>query len=78
MPPPSTHPSFVTWSMQTSKSKIVFKDYNPNQLLLLPPSLEDFIDPNHPVRIVNQVVDTIDLDPLVATYKGGGCSSYHP
>lgn len=78
MPPPSTHPSFVTWSMQTSKSKIVFKDYNPNQLLLLPPSLEVFIDPNHPVRIVNQVVDTIDLDPLVATYKGGGCSSYHP
>ncbi len=64
--------------MQTSKSKIVFKDYNPNQLLLLPPSLEDFIDPNHPVRVVNQVIDTIDLDPLIAKYTGGGCSSYHP
>jgi len=64
--------------MQKHNSKIVFKDYNPNQLLLLPPSLEDFIDPNHPVRVVNQVIDTIDLDPLLAKYKGGGSSSYHP
>ena len=64
--------------MHNRNSKIVFKDYNPNQLLLLPPSLEDFIDPNHPVRLVNQVIDTIDLDPLIARYKGGGCSSYHP
>ena len=64
--------------MQIRNSKIVFKDYNPNQLLLLPPLLEDFIDPNHPVRLVNQVIDTIDLDPLIAKYKGGGCSSYHP
>jgi len=40
--------------------------------------LEDFIDPNHPVRVVNQVIDTIDIDPLIAKYTGGGCSSYHP
>jgi transposase len=78
MPPPSAHPSFVTWSMPKRNPKIVFKDYNPNQLLLLPPSLEDFIDPNHPVRTVNQVIDTIDLDPLIAKYKGGGSSSFHP
>lgn len=78
MPPPSATPGFVTWSMHNRNSKIVFKDYNPNQLLLLPPSLEDFIDPNHPVRVVNRVIDTIDIDPLVTKYKGGGCSSYHP
>lgn len=59
-------------------SKVVFKDYNPNQMMLLPPSLEDFIPANHPVRIVNQVIDTVDMDPLLAKYKGGGCSSYHP
>jgi transposase len=64
--------------MQNRNSKVVFKDYNPNQLMLLPPSLEDFIPPNHPVRVVNQVIDTIDLDPLLSKYKGGGCSSYHP
>src|SRR5512133_2994437 len=60
------------------RSKVVFKDYSPNQILLLPPSLEEMIDPNHPVRVVNQVIDSIDLDVLLKKYKGGGCSSYHP
>jgi len=64
--------------MQNRNSKVVFKDYNPNQMMLLPPSLEEMIPENHPVRVVNQVVDTIDIDPLLAKYQGGGCSSYHP
>ena len=58
--------------------KVVFKDCSPNQILLLPPSLEEMIDPNHPVRVVNQVIDSLDLDLLIKKYKGGGCSSYHP
>jgi transposase len=61
-----------------SRSKIVFKDYSPNQILLLPPSLEEMIDPFHPVRVVNQVIDNLDIDALIKKYKGGGCSSYHP
>jgi transposase len=60
------------------KSKLVFKDYNFNQNLLLPPSLEELIAPNHPVRVVNQVVDNLDLDPIFAKYEGGGCPAYHP
>jgi transposase len=60
------------------RSKVVFKDYSPNQILLLPPSLEEMIDPNHPVRVVNQVIDSLDIDLLIKKYKGGGCSSYHP
>lgn len=60
------------------RTKVVFKDYSPNQILLLPPSLEEMIDPNHPVRIVNQVIDRLDIDRLIQKYKGGGCSSYHP
>jgi transposase len=60
------------------RTKVVFKDYTPNQILLLPPSLEEMIDPNHPVRVVNQVIDSLDLDALIRKYKGGGCSSYHP
>jgi transposase len=36
------------------------------------------IDPNHPVRVVNQVIDSLDIDLLIKKYKGGGCSSYHP
>jgi transposase len=60
------------------RSKLVFKDYNFNQNLLLPPSLEELIDPNHPVRVVNQVVDNLNLDPILAKYDGGGCPAYHP
>ncbi len=60
------------------RSKVVYKDYNHNQNLLLPPSLEELIAPNHPVRVVNQVVDNLNLDPILAKYKGGGCPAYHP
>jgi transposase len=60
------------------KTKIVFKSYTPNQVVMLPPSLEELIEKNHPVRIVNQVIDKIDLDPLLKKFKGGGTSSYHP
>jgi transposase len=56
----------------------VFKDYHQNQPLLLPPGLEESIAANHPVRIVNEVINTINLQPLLAAYTGGGCSSYHP
>ena len=64
--------------MQNTRTKVVFKDYSPNQILLLPPSLEEMIDTNHPVRVVNQVIDSLDIDLLIKKYKGGGCSSYHP
>jgi transposase len=63
---------------KNNRTKVVFKDYSPNQILLLPPSLEEMIDPSHPVRVVNQVIDTLDLDLLIKKYHGGGCSSYHP
>ena len=64
--------------MQYNRLKVVFKDYSPNQILLFPPSLEEMIDPNHPVRVVNQVIDRLDIDTLLKKYKGGGSSSYHP
>jgi len=61
-----------------SPERIRFKSYSPNQAMLLPPSLDEMIPSNHPVRVVNRVVDQIDIRPLIRTYKGGGRSSYHP
>jgi len=55
-----------------------FKDYNQNQQMLLPPSLDDMIGENYPVRVVNEIIDSIDIRPLLRKYKGGGSSSYHP
>ncbi|MEI8033728.1 MAG: IS1182 family transposase [Chlorobiaceae bacterium] len=59
-------------------NRVVFKDYNQNQLMLIPPSLEDLIKPGHPVRVVNDIINRLDLAPLINKYEGGGSSSYHP
>jgi transposase len=59
-------------------SKVVFKPYIQNQLQVLPPSLEDLIPANHVVRVVNEAVDRMKVDGLLAKYDGGGASSYHP
>src|SRR5580698_7893764 len=59
-------------------NKPVFKSYVQNQAALLPPSLDELIEVNHPVRVVNQVIEQIDIDPLLKKYKGGGTSSFHP
>ena len=58
--------------------KVAFKNYSVGQISLLPPSLEELIPEDHLVRVVNQMVDQIDLSPLLLKYKGGGASSYHP
>jgi transposase len=59
-------------------SKPVFKPYEPNQIFLLPPSIEEMISPAHPVRVVDAIIEKININPLIKLYKGGGTSSYHP
>ncbi len=49
-----------------------------NKRVLLPPSLEELIPEDHLVGVVNQMVNRIDIGPLLMKYKGGGTSSYHP
>jgi transposase len=56
----------------------IFKPYNQGQIELFPQRLDDFIGENDPVRLVNQVVDELDLTSLIQTYKGGGTSSFCP
>jgi transposase len=56
----------------------VFKPYSQAQMLLLPPRYDEFIPADHLVRVVNAVIDKLDLSALEAQYKGGGTSSYHP
>ena len=59
-------------------NKVIFKDYSQTQLSLLPPSYDDLVPINHPVSIVNRIIDAIDIGSLESQYKGGGTSSYHP
>ena len=59
-------------------SQPVFKPYRQDQLMLLPPSLEELIPAGHAVRAVSDVVDRMDLEALLSSYDGGGASRYHP
>src|SRR5947207_964591 len=70
--------NFVLWSMAKHKRSIVFKAYTQHQAMLLPPSLDELIAADHPVRVVNRVLDKIDIDPLLKKYTGGGAGSFHP
>ena len=56
----------------------MYKDYNQNESLLFPPTLGELVPENHPVRIVNAVIDRLDISSIESTYKGGGTSSFHP
>jgi transposase len=52
-----------------------------DQLLLLPPSLEDYIEANNPVRVIKAFVESLDIEKLrfeKARCKETGCRPYHP
>jgi len=57
---------------------VVFKSNHQNQAMLLPPDLNDLIAANHPVRVVSEVLEKVDISELIKQYKPGGTSSYHP
>ena len=64
--------------MKKGHSKVTFKPYSMEQPALLPPSLEELIPEDHLVRVVNRVMDELNLEEVLNEYKGGGTSSYHP
>jgi transposase len=36
------------------------------------------VSEGHPVRIVNSIIDKVDIQSILDTYRGGGSSGYHP
>jgi transposase len=62
----------------TRKKKIVFKPYTQNQDFLLPISINDFITPGHIAHLVSTIIDHMNIEFIIETYKGGGTSSYDP
>ena len=55
-----------------------FKPVITDQLFLLPPSIEDFVPAGHLARVVNDIVDTIDVSAIENKYSMLGQKSYHP
>lgn len=58
--------------------KVIFKQNHQHQVMAFPPTLEELISADHPVRVVNAVLDKVDIRALTSQYKPGGTSSYHP
>lgn len=48
---------------------VVFKSNLQNQGMLLPPDLSDLIASNHPVRVVNEVLEKVDITVFCGEYK---------
>ena len=61
-----------------SHNKVIYKRYDQNQLNLIPANLEDMIPEDHIVRLVNKVIERLDISSIESTYKKGGTSIYHP
>lgn len=55
-----------------------FISYTNKQGILLPNYVEDWIPPNHLARVVDTVVDQLDLSSLKAAYDEEGRPAYHP
>src|SRR5881628_3612576 len=56
-----------------------FRPYEPDQMLLMPPSLGDWVPEDHLARFVSDLVDTLDLSAIEDTYtEERGYPPYHP
>jgi transposase len=59
-------------------AKLHFRSYTPNQMVLFPQRIDEDIAKTDPVRIVNAIVDSLNLDGFKKLYKETGRSPYHP
>lgn len=58
-----------------------FREYQPEQALLLPPSLEDWLPEGHLARFISDVVGELDLRAIYQSYEekdGRGQAAYQP
>jgi transposase len=57
-----------------------YRPYCPEQLYLLPPSLQDWLPENHLAYFVSDVVDQLDLSEIESYYEKDdrGQPPYHP
>jgi transposase len=57
-----------------------FRRWDPGQALLLPPSVEDFVPPDHPARLIRDLVsEELDLKAVLSAYEERrGQPPYHP
>jgi len=62
------------------KNQKRFKPYHPNQLLLLPPDMKDWLPDNDLVYFIMEMLDQLDLSAIYDSYDGtkGGQPAFDP
>ena len=71
--------NFVTIkSLNNMSAKLHFREHINNQLVLFPERIDKDIAPDDPVRLVNAVIDSLDMGRIYSLYYGHGASPYHP
>jgi transposase len=56
----------------------IFKHHSVHQQELFPLNLNALISENHSSRLIDSVVERLEIPDIISQYKGGGSSSYHP
>ena len=59
-------------------ANLVYKSYAQNEIALFPLTLDEMVPASHRARVVNAVIDRLDISAIESRYKGGGTSIYHP
>ena len=49
-----------------------FRHYEPDQMLLMPASLREWLAPDHLAHFISDMVDTLDLSAISGRYEGEG------
>ena len=59
---------------------ISYRPYEPQQEMLLPASLQDWLPRGHLAYFIGDAVDALDLNAFYAHYAGGGARNqpFHP
>jgi transposase len=57
-----------------------YRRYDPDQVMLLPAALQDWLPQGHLAYFINDTVDALDLSAFYARYAGGGARNqpFHP
>ena len=64
-------------SISSPKKKLTFQPYCNRQIMMIP-DLENYIPEYHISRIIDEFVESIPNEVLVAHYDSGGRAPYHP
>ena len=59
-------------------AKLAIKSETAKQKRLFPIDIEELIPKTHIVRVVDTIIDRLDISEIIGTYKGGGNSAFSP